>query len=109
MIGTVGFVWVNDESNSAEIGYSLSREYWGRGLMTEALQCVISQCFKAARFNRIEAQHDIRNPASGRVMEKCGMKKEGVLRSRFRSKHEYVDAAVWSILASEYHPPEQSS
>ncbi|MER2055635.1 MAG: GNAT family protein, partial [Clostridia bacterium] len=51
--------------------------------------------------NRLEAQHDLRNPASGRVMEKSGMKKEGILRQRIRNKGEYVDVALFAILRSD--------
>ena len=80
--------------HTAEIGYSFSRDYWNRGYATQALTAVIRTAFHfLPDLNRIEAQHDIRNPASGRVMEKCGMKKEGILRSRLYNKSEYVDVA----------------
>ena len=51
---------------------------------------------------RIEAQFDVRNAASGRVMNKAGMKKEGVLRQRLYNKGEYIDVELWSMLASDY-------
>ena len=51
--------------------------------------------------NRLEAQHDIRNPASGRVMEKCGMHREGILRGRLWNKSEFVDVALYSVLRSD--------
>jgi RimJ/RimL family protein N-acetyltransferase len=52
--------------------------------------------------NRLEAQHDVRNPASGRVMEKCGLRREGILRSRIRNKGEYIDVALWAVLRSDF-------
>ncbi len=101
IIGTVGFMWYSEVNRSAEAGYSFSREYWNRGLATEALRAVIRSSFGALPLNRLEAQHDIRNPASGRVMEKCGLKKEGVLRQRIRNREEYVDTALYALLRSD--------
>ena len=62
---------------------------------------MIRSVFAALPVNRLEAQHDLRNPASGRVMEKSGMKKEGILRQRIRNKGEYVDVALFAILRSD--------
>ena len=101
LIGTIGFMWWNQEYRSAEVGYSLSRAYWNQGLMTEALGAVIKFGFEEMNLNRIEAQHETTNPASGRVMEKVGMKKEGVLRQRLRNKGKFVDVALYSVLRGE--------
>ena len=102
MIGTCGFMWVNEEHRSAEVGYSMSREYWNRGLMTEALSAVLKEGFENMGLHRIEAQHEVDNPASGRVMEKCGMRCEGTLRGRLYNKGRYVDVNLWAILLEEY-------
>ena len=104
VIGSIGFMWVSRENRSAEAGYSLSRAYWNHGYATQALSAVLRAGFTDLKLNRIEAQHDVRNPASGRVMEKCGMRREGVLRSRIVNKGEYVDVALWAILRDEFHP-----
>ncbi len=101
VIGTVGLMWYSDQNRSAEVGYSFSRENWNLGYATEALRAVLASVFASLSVNRVEAQHDVRNPASGRVMEKCGMKKEGVLRQRILNKGEYVDVALWSLLRSD--------
>ena len=95
-------MWYSAENNSAELGYSLSREYWNRGYATQALRTVVDAAFRSLPVNRLEAQHDMRNPASGRVMEKCGLRQEGILRSRIRNKGEYVDVALWAILRSDW-------
>ena len=102
MIGTIGFMWVNGEFKSAEVGYSMSRDYWNRGLMTEALQEILRFGFEEMKLNRIEAQHDTQNPASGKVMAHCGMRFEGVLRQRVMNKGQYRDAAVYAILKNEW-------
>lgn len=102
MIGTIGYMWVSAVDCSAEIGYSLCREFWNKGLMTEALKEVIRFSFEILMLNRLEAQHGTDNPASGRVMEKCGMKKEGILRQRLINKGRLTDIALYSILKEEY-------
>ena len=101
MIGTVGFMWVNTDHRSAEVGYSLSRDYWNRGIMTEALRAVVAFGFDTLRLNRIEAQHELDNPASGRVMAHVGMRYEGTLRQRLRNKGRYVDVALYAILRED--------
>lgn len=102
IIGTIGYMHYDPDNNSCELGYSLARRAWNRGYMTEALRRVIDYSFEALDVNRIEAQHELDNPASGRVMEKCGMKREGVLRQRLYNKGKYVDVALYSVLKSEW-------
>lgn len=102
VIGTVGFVWYSAENNAAELGYSFSREYWNHGYATQALRAVIDAVFSSLPLNRLEAQHDVRNPASGRVMQKCGLTQDGILRGRILNKGEYVDTALYSILRSDW-------
>lgn len=102
VIGTIGLIWYSDENRSAELGYSYSRAYWNRGYATQALKAVIDALFRSLPLNRLEAQHDIRNPASGRVMEKSGLRQEGILRDRIFNKGEYVDVALCAILRSDW-------
>lgn len=101
VIGTIGFMWLSEENRAAEIGYSLSREVWNQGIATEALSLVLSAAFAHLPLDRIEAQCDLRNPASARVMEKCGMTREGVLRHRLRNKGEAIDVALYAILRQD--------
>ena len=101
MIGTLGFNWIDRENHVAETGYSFSREYWGRGLATEALRALMTYGFDTLHLNRIEGQCDVRNPASGRVMEKCGMRREGLLRQRYFLKGVYTDMILYAVLKSD--------
>lgn len=98
VIGTIGFMWYSDINAAAEVGYSFSRSEWNRGYATEALNAVIRSAFSSLPLNRLEAQHDLRNPASGRVMVKCGMAREGILRQRILNKGEYIDVVLYAIL-----------
>ena len=102
LIGTIGFMWIQPENAAAEVGYSLSRDYWNRGVMTEALRLVLDFGFRELKLNRIEAQHELSNPASGAVMRKVGMRHEGTLRQRLFNKGRYVDVALYAALRSEY-------
>ena len=80
-IGNISVVSLNEKVESADIGYCMSRAYWGKGLMPEALKAVMDYLFDVVGLNRVAACHDANNPKSGRVMDKAGMKLEGILRS----------------------------
>lgn len=102
VVGTIGYMWYQKDNNSCEIGYSLARACWNRGYMTEALTEVIRYSFENLRLHRVEAQHEVDNGASGAVMRKCGMTKEGTLRGRLYNKGRYVDVDLYSILREDY-------
>ena len=102
LVGTIGYMDYNEDNATVEVGYSLARWLWNGGYMTEALSRVIEYTFEAMDINRIEAQHELENPSSGRVMEKCGMRKEGELRQRLYNKGRYVDVALYAILKEDY-------
>ena len=63
-----------DEMQGREIGYVLSKEYWGRGLMPEAVNAVIKYCFDVLNFDYVTCGHFTRNNQSRRVVEKCGFR-----------------------------------
>ena len=102
VIGTIGVMNWSPAFRSVEVGYSFGRAWWGQGYATEALLRVMKLLFEQGGINRIEGMCDIRNPASARVMEKCGMKKEGILRQRVYNKGEYVDVLLCAALAGEW-------
>lgn len=88
---------------SAELGYSVARPHWGKGLCTEAARAVVDAAFGAhPDLVRLHARADADNLASQRVMEKIGMVKEGVLRSSRVERGEVIDEARFSILRREW-------
>jgi ribosomal-protein-alanine N-acetyltransferase len=102
-IGTCGLdAGYAPEHARAELGYVLSREHWGRGLMSEAVREVIRFGFERLELNRMEARCIAANTASARVMEKAGMTYEGTLREREFIKGAYRDMKLYSILKREY-------
>ena len=78
--------------------------YWNRGYGTEALGAVIDYMFDRVGLNRLEAYHAVGNPASGRIMEKCGMKKDGICREKYRTADGLADCAHYAILAKDVRP-----
>ena len=100
-IGNISVVGINKEVDAATMGYCMSRAHWRKGIMAEALTAVIAFLFDEVGFNRIEADHDPNNPASGRVMEKSGMRHEGILRQAGRSNQGIIDVSRWAILKSD--------
>lgn len=103
IIGTIDVVHKSISQKTAEIGYCYGSKYWGNGYGTEALTKVIDYLLNEVGFDLIEARHLIDNPASGRVMEKAGMKYETTLRKRFINKitNERTDAKVYSIIRGD--------
>ena len=69
--------------------------------MSEALKAVTDFMFDTVEVNRVESRHDPRNPNSGKVMQKCGMKYEGTLRSADRNNQGICDACYYALLRSE--------
>ena len=98
LVGACGLVNWEAEHARAEVGFVLSREYWGRGLMSEAVRAILRFGFERMNLNRIEARCIAENAASARVMEKAGMFYEGTLRQREYIKGAYRDIKLYAIL-----------
>ena len=101
LAGAIG-LRLTREFERAEAGYWLGKPFWGRGYATEALAAVIRFGFEELKLHRIYAGYFSRNAASGRVMEKNGMKFEGRLRQHVRKWDEFVDIVYHAILHDEW-------
>ncbi len=101
-IGSIGCVRLRADIDAVEVGYCIGRRWWRRGIAPEALHAVIRFFFEDVAANRIEAKHDVRNPASGAVMKKCGMQYEGTLRQGGRYNDGLCDAALYAILRTDF-------
>src|SRR5271166_1018053 len=84
--------------NRAELGYWIGTKYWNRGYCTEAAKAILEYGFNVFWCHKISATHFIGNTASGRVMEKIGMKPEGVLRDEVLKDGKYVTVLRYGIL-----------
>jgi RimJ/RimL family protein N-acetyltransferase len=92
---------LHPERHRAELGYWIGRPYWGNGFATEAARAIVAYGFAALGLHRVHASHLARNPASGRVMQKIGMTREGTLRSHVRKWGVFEDIVIYGILREE--------
>lgn len=100
-IGDIAVVHMNEDVSMMHIGYCIGRNWWHQGVTSEALKTVMDYLFDVVNVNRIESRHDPRNPNSGKVMQKCGMKYEGTLRSSDWNNQGICDACYYALLKSE--------
>ena len=101
LVGAVGLA-IRPEHALAELGYWIGVPFWNRGYATEASHALLDFGFSVLRLHRIQARHLMRNPASGRVMQKLGMTLEGVLRGAQRKWDRFEDLAMYAVLAPEW-------
>ena len=102
LIGTIGYLNWNNDHKRIEIGYALSRDNWNKGYVTEAAKGLIDFFFHNSDLIRIEARCRLENTGSARVMEKAGMKFEGILRKHIFTKGEHRDMKIYSIIRDEW-------
>jgi len=109
VIGSCAIRAWNREHNLAEMGWALARAFWNQGYATEAVRALIGFGFEHLKLNRIQALCVPAHLASRRVMEKAGMKFEGILRQAEFFKGAYQDLALYSILRQEHRRTELAS
>jgi RimJ/RimL family protein N-acetyltransferase len=102
LIGGCGFEGIQvGKSHRAEVGYWLARPFWGRGIMTLVVQRVCQRAFEEFELSKITAHVFAHNPASARVLEKCGFHEEGFLRQHFLKDGQFLDARLFGLLKGE--------
>jgi len=103
VLGAIG-ITPRGSPGRADVGYWLGRPYWGSGIMAEALAGVLDLWFTSLDGHKIEADVFTHNVRGRRLVEKLGMQQEGVIRHAHRKRGEWVDAAVYGMLADEWSP-----
>ena len=101
-IGSISVVSKNDHINMVHIGYCIGKKWWNQGITSEALYALLKFFFGEVGVNRVESRHDPRNPNSGKVMLKCGLRYEGTHRQADWSNQGVCDSAVYAVLAEDY-------
>jgi RimJ/RimL family protein N-acetyltransferase len=101
VLGAVGLTLMSLHA-SAELGYWIAVPAWGQGYATEAATALCDFGFAHLSLHRIQARHFLRNPASGRVLLKLGMRYEGTLREAVRKSDQFEDVALYAVLAREW-------
>ncbi|WP_088049285.1 GNAT family N-acetyltransferase [Virgibacillus dakarensis] len=90
----------NQKFNHGEIAYWVGEEFWGNGHATEAAQAILKFAFDVKQYHKIFARYFHSNPASGRVLQKLGMKQEGILIDHVRKENRYEDLVYYGIINS---------
>ena len=102
VVGSIGiFRQGNIHSQTAELGYYIAEEYWGKGIMTEAVKQICEYVFGDSDIIRIYAEPFAYNIASCRVLEKVGFQYEGTLRSNAVKNGRVIDMEMYSLLKAE--------
>ena len=101
-IGAISVVRRDDSAESVHIGYCIGRPWWNQGITSEALAAVIRFFFEQVGAGRNDSRHDPRNPGSGKVMENCGLTREGILRRSDWNNQGVCDAVWYAILREDY-------
>lgn len=102
IIGSIGFYSWDKEHDKAKMGYDLRPEYWGRGLMREALERTIQFGFDVMKLNRIEISVLATNSRSIGLVSRLGFVREGVMREFSKIDGAYVDEHVFSMLRRDW-------
>ena len=105
VIGTCGFGHVERLDRCGGIGYFLAKPQWGKGYATEAVRAVLRFGFGPLALNRIDARCMPVNTASERVMQKVGMKYEGLLRKAMYKNGAFHDVKLYARIAEDQEPP----
>ncbi|MEK4006743.1 GNAT family N-acetyltransferase [Paenibacillus sp. FSL H3-0333] len=84
--------------HNGEIGYWIGEAHWGHGYGTEAARAVIEFAFTEKKYHKVYARHFASNPASGRIMQKCGMTYEGTLKDQIHKINSYEDLVYYGIV-----------
>ncbi len=101
-IGQIAYFLVDSKNHFAEIEYCIGEDYQCKGLATEATKAVIAYGFDQMNLHKVQICTKTINPASKRVIEKCGLTYEGTLRDYFYTDGQYVGRLFFSILKNEY-------
>lgn len=106
LVGAITLTWMN--RSTAELGYWIGEPYWGRGYCSEAAGALIQFAFAELGIKRLVAEHLRSNPASGRVMQKTGMRQVGSARRRDRYRDK-VDMDIFEIRKTPPAAPESET
>ena len=97
-IGNISFWRIEKENHRAEIGYLLLPEYWGKGIVKEAIDAVVEYGFREIKIHSIEANVNPNNKASLKLLEKAGFTQEGYFKENYFYNGKFYDSAIYSVV-----------
>lgn len=101
LIGSISHT-IDHANRNAELGYWIGKPFWSNGYATEAAGRMLVYGFIELQLNRIHAHHFKRNPSSGRVLEKIGMRYEGCLRQHVKKREAFEDIVMYGMLREDF-------
>lgn len=101
LVGNISLM-INKSNHKAEIGYWIGEDYWNQGYCTEAMKEVIKYAFESKGLNKITCRHMMTNPASGKVMIKSGLQREGYLKQELFKNNKFYDTVVYGLLKEDW-------
>jgi RimJ/RimL family protein N-acetyltransferase len=87
--------------DNGELSYWVGQPFWGNGYATEAAKAILDFAFDVKKYHKVYARHFASNPASGQVIQKIGMKKEGVLMDHVKKEERYEDLIYYGIVRNK--------
>lgn len=102
LIGACGIHISDKQNREGWIGYVLNKEYWGKGYGTDIAKILLNFGFNQLKLHRIYATCDPENLGSEKIMQKIGMKKEGLMRKNMWTKGSWRDSLLYAILEEEF-------
>ncbi|MFR8732958.1 MAG: GNAT family N-acetyltransferase [Clostridium perfringens] len=102
-IGDIGLYNIDFYSNNTEIGYTIEKNFWGKGVASECIKAIENFAFEILDMNRIIDMIDSNNISSIKLSEKLGFNRDGILREHYynKSKDEYINICVYSLIKSD--------
>jgi len=102
MIGSIGITITSEYDFKGELGYKTGSCWWNQGYSSEAAKAVIDYMFRNTDIERIDSFCSVKNPASRKVMEKAGMRCEGLLQHYYRTRDGFHDCSIYGIIRNEW-------
>ena len=88
--------------STAEWGFAIGSAFWGSGLFTKGAELVVNFAFEVIGVHRLEARAAVQNGRGNGALRKLGAVQEGILRKSFLRRGEYMDQALWAIIAEDW-------
>ena len=104
LMGSIGYLYIDQDNRKTEIGYWLGQEYEGKGLITKAIKALIYYAFDELNLNKVEIGAASDNLKSRRIPEKLGFRQEGELRDYEYINGKYLNRVIYGMRASEWKP-----
>ncbi len=102
LIGSIGIVRLDNQIKSVHVGFCIGQKWWGKGIMSEALEKLMDYFFNEIKANRVDSRHDPRNIGSGKVMKNCGMLYEGTVKQGDWNNQGICDYSIYGLTLEDY-------